>query len=82
MTDPRSQLVRLISTEALKAAPPVGVSIYAILTGVMPLIVGLVTLIYLIMQIRALRQKMRWAADDRASALAAGSIPPAVKDFP
>lgn len=61
-----SDVVRDLGTAAAKAAPPAVVTLYGLLSNSVPLLVGLATLIYLILQASHLVWK--WRREARSGA--------------
>jgi hypothetical protein len=68
-------LIRDMGVEAGKAAPPVVVSAYAAMTTGLPVIIGVLTVIYIVLQASFLVWKFWCAWRDRKAAIAA-HIPP------
>lgn len=72
MADAR-QMTHDLSTAAMKAAPPVGVTAWAWLGSNLPTIVALATLIYIVMQTAHL--VWVWRREQRGKAVASIDIP-------
>lgn len=70
MSDPRQDVVRDLSTAAMKASPAVGVTIWGWLGQNLPTAVALATLVYILFQIGHLL--FSWRRELRGKRAAAG----------